>query len=185
MPRPKPPPKPPKPGAKKLSPLALQSAMLSAMGKTPTEISRLLGCAMGTVVRYGEDERWVAERDKWLEHQLLPLAQAIEAQRARMLALHDAFVDKVYKALDAKDPHGEPNWPVVLAGMKLVNDSPVIKQLLGAQTQQAQESGPNQVTVVQFNLPRDRLPRRMLDVIDAEPVTDKDTIKEIREVSSG
>lgn len=156
----------------KLTPLAKQAAMLAAMGKGPRESAKLLGCNEKTIVHYGREDWWLAERDKWIAAGLAKLDEAITAQRVSMLALHDEFIDGVRAALNAQLPSGDPNWPVRLQGLRLIHDHPAIKALLGPAPGSANDgqSAPGQVTVVQFNLPPGAVAPTEYDIIDQEPL---------------
>lgn len=155
--------------AKKLTALQIQTAMLSGMGRTPREIARLLDCHEKTVSNLLQNPAWVAERQKWIEAGLAKLDAAVTAQRAGMLALHDEFITGVRNSIHAELPNGEPNWPVRLAGLKMIHDHPAIKALLGS-GETGEDKGVGQVTVVQFHIPADKMPRQ---VGDAEVIIDQ------------
>lgn len=148
--------------------------MLTAGGKSPREIAKLLGCHEKTVSNMKREPWWTPELERWTEAGLAKLDDAITAQRARMLVIHDEFADGIREAMQAELPSGDPNWPVRLQAYKLVAEHTSIKALLGS-GYESEDKAPGQVTVVQFHIPADKMPRQ---VGDAEVVIDQ-TPKEL------
>lgn len=153
-----------------LTPLQMQTAMMSAMGLGPTEIARTLGCAKQTIIDYAKKDWWVAERDKWVELGLAKLDTAIHAQRARMLALHDEMVTTLFEAVTASDADGHPLWQTRMKAAEIIARSPAIMKMLGEVTRDGPDTNVNAVTVVNLHIPEGRRPRVVGEVIDQEPL---------------